>query len=117
MRRLPQIKTGAENKIHTNAHQPFTDHSPTEVSIPLSAIVLSPLASVSAVTMTVFPHGSEKAEDWPDFAMGFQPAADMLAAAPLAPVRSAIEAARTAFVTIRRPDIPQNPNGLLERPS
>ena len=24
----------ADNKIHTNAHQPFTDHSPTEVSIP-----------------------------------------------------------------------------------
>jgi hypothetical protein len=23
-----------ENKRHTNAHQPFTDHSPTEVSIP-----------------------------------------------------------------------------------
>jgi hypothetical protein len=36
MRRLARIKTGAENKRHTNAHQPFTDHSPTEVSIPPS---------------------------------------------------------------------------------
>jgi hypothetical protein len=40
MRRLARIKTGGENKRHTNAHQPFTDHSPTEVSIPpLSATV------------------------------------------------------------------------------
>ncbi len=34
MRRLAQIKTGVENKRHTNAHQPLTDRSPTEVSIP-----------------------------------------------------------------------------------
>jgi hypothetical protein len=40
MRRLAQIKTGTENKRHTNAHQPFTDHSPTEVSIPPSPPVL-----------------------------------------------------------------------------
>ncbi len=40
MRRLAQIKTGIENKRHTNAHQPLTDRSPTEVSIPpLSAII------------------------------------------------------------------------------
>jgi hypothetical protein len=43
MRRLAQIKTGAENKRHTNAHQPFTDHSPTEVSIP-------PLSATAQIT-------------------------------------------------------------------
>jgi hypothetical protein len=42
MRRLAQIKTGAENKRHTNAHRPFTDHSPTEVSIP-------PLSATTAI--------------------------------------------------------------------
>lgn len=51
MRRLARIKTGAENKRHTNAHQAFTYHSPTEVSIPLSArFVYSPTPTRSAMT-------------------------------------------------------------------
>src|SRR6266853_5442437 len=34
MRRLAQIKTGAENKRHTNAHRPLTSLSPTRAIIP-----------------------------------------------------------------------------------
>src|SRR6267143_2090059 len=32
--RFFQMESGVDNKRHTNAHQPLTDRSPTEVSIP-----------------------------------------------------------------------------------
>jgi hypothetical protein len=56
-------KTGLDNKRHTNAHQPLSSHSPTGISIPLSATakiiskhaaICALLLLVSAVTLFVF---------------------------------------------------------------